>query len=93
MKSLIIKRSVVLNGHKTSVSLEDQFWNAMRDIAKERQVSVGQLIASIDHDRRHANLSSVLRLFVLGYYREQFEGAASDHGRRRKERPSIHHLR
>jgi predicted DNA-binding ribbon-helix-helix protein len=75
MKSTVIKRSVVLVGHKTSVSLEDEFWNGLREIAKQRGRTVSDLIAAIDADRQNANLSSAIRLFVLDFYREQ----VSDH--------------
>ena len=69
MKSTVIKRSVVINGHKTSVSVEDQFWAALKEIAAERQVSLYELIAMVDHDRGEVgNLSSALRLFVLSRY-------------------------
>lgn len=71
MKSSIIKRSVVVDGHKTSVSLEDAFWNALKEIANGRDMTLSQLINAIDGDRRHgSNLSSAIRLFVLGYYRD-----------------------
>ena len=69
MKSTVIKRSVVINGHKTSVSLEDQFWAALKEIAAERKLSMAELIAVVDHDRgKVGNLSSALRLFVLAQY-------------------------
>ena len=71
MKSAICKRSVVLAGHKTSVSLENEFWKPLHAIAKARAVTVSDLIASINVDRQHGNLSSALRLFVLGFYRDQ----------------------
>jgi predicted DNA-binding ribbon-helix-helix protein len=70
MKSLIAKRSVSLAGHKTSVSLEEPFWNCLRDIANARKESVSDLIVSVNADRQHGNLSSALRLFVLGFYRD-----------------------
>jgi predicted DNA-binding ribbon-helix-helix protein len=63
-----IKRSIVLDGHRTSVSLEDPFWDALKDIAKWKRNTVAELISSINLDRKHANLSSALRLFVLNYY-------------------------
>jgi len=70
MKSTVIKRSVVINGHKTSISVEDQFWAALKEIAAERQLSMSELIAVVDHDRGEVgNLSSALRLFVLARYR------------------------
>ena len=69
MKSAVIKRSVVIAGHKTSVSLEDAFWDGLKEIARERQLRLTELVASINADRKHGNLSSAIRLFVLGFYR------------------------
>jgi len=69
MKSLIAKRSVVVNGHKTSVSLEDAFWSTLKEIALERSETLSQLVATIDKERQQGNLSSAIRLFVLGRYR------------------------
>jgi predicted DNA-binding ribbon-helix-helix protein len=71
MKSLIVKRSIVVSGHKTSVSLEDAFWNALKEIAKARNVTLSELVATIDSERHHENLSSTIRLFVLDVYRKQ----------------------
>ena len=71
MKSLVSKRSIVVSGHKTSVSLEDQFWNSLKEIASERNMTVAELVGAIDADRQHGNLSSAIRLFVLGVYRDQ----------------------
>jgi predicted DNA-binding ribbon-helix-helix protein len=59
------KRSIRLAGHRTSLSLEPQFWEALRGAAKARQVSVARLIASIDEGRKDSNLSSAVRIFVL----------------------------
>ena len=73
MKSLILKRSVVLAGHKTSVSLEDTFWRSLKEIAAYQHVTLSTLLASIDTDRHHGNLSSAIRLFVLNFYRDQLE--------------------
>jgi predicted DNA-binding ribbon-helix-helix protein len=69
MTSPVIKRSIVIAGHKTSVSIEDAFWTALKEIAQARQQSVAELIGSIDGARRGSNLSSAIRLFVLDYYR------------------------
>jgi predicted DNA-binding ribbon-helix-helix protein len=69
MKSRIVKRSVVLAGHKTSVSLEDEFWTTLKEIAGDRHVTLSELVSDIDKQRQHGNLSSALRLFVLEYYR------------------------
>ena len=74
MKSSVSKRSIVIAGHKTSVSLEDEFWNSLKEIASERNVTLGELIRTIDGNRQHANLSSAIRLFVLGVYRDQLAG-------------------
>jgi predicted DNA-binding ribbon-helix-helix protein len=71
MKSLIVKRSVVVKNQKTSISLEDDFWQALREIARFRGVTLSQLISSIDADRQFANLSSAIRLFVLRFFRER----------------------
>jgi len=69
MTSPVVKRSVVLAGHKTSVSLEEAFWQGLKDIAASRRMTLSDLIGSIDVDRRdQGNLSSALRLFVLDHY-------------------------
>ena len=60
----LVKRSVRISGHPTSISLETPFWQALRDIASRRQVSVNALLSAIDAERR-GNLSSAVRLFVL----------------------------
>ena len=69
MKSLIVKRSVVIAGHKTSVSLEDPFWKALKAIAAFRNMPLSDLVASVDREREHANLSSAIRLFILEFCR------------------------
>jgi predicted DNA-binding ribbon-helix-helix protein len=74
VKSGIIKRSVVVAGRKTSVSLEDQFWDALKEIARIHNVRLSDLVAGIDDDRKFANLSSAIRLFVLNFYRDQLPG-------------------
>jgi predicted DNA-binding ribbon-helix-helix protein len=71
MKSPIVKRSVVLAGHKTSVSLEDAIWQGLKEIATSRQTKLSDLIARINIDREHRNLSSALRLFVLSHYQSR----------------------
>lgn len=65
----VVKRSVVVGGHKTSVSLEDAFWTSLKDIATRRGTTISTQIASIDSDRRTNNLSSAIRLFVLEHFR------------------------
>jgi predicted DNA-binding ribbon-helix-helix protein len=69
--SPVLKRSIIIAGHKTSISLEDEFWNSFKEIADERGMTVTALVGAIDDDRKHANLSSAIRLFVLGAYRNQ----------------------
>ena len=68
MKSSVVKRSVVVAGHKTSVSLEDAFWTGLKEIATGRDMTLSELVASIDAERQHGNLSSAIRLFVLRCY-------------------------
>ncbi len=68
MKSPVVKRSIVIAGHKTSVSLEEAFWRGLKDIAVTRHVTLSDLVGSIDSERKHGNLSSAIRLFVLGHY-------------------------
>ncbi len=71
MSSPVVKRSIVIAGHKTSVSLEDAFWQGLKEIANGRDMTLSDLVATIDTDRHHGNLSSAIRLFVLDYYRER----------------------
>lgn len=71
MKSTIIKRSIVVAGHKTSVSLEDAFWQGLKEIANERDLTLSDLVATIDGNRQDGNLSSAIRQFVLGQYRDR----------------------
>jgi predicted DNA-binding ribbon-helix-helix protein len=71
MKSLAVKRSIVLAGHKTSVSLEDAFWDELKEIASGRNITRTDLVGAIDSERRQGNLSSAIRLFVLDFYRNQ----------------------
>jgi predicted DNA-binding ribbon-helix-helix protein len=65
MKSTIVKRSIVIGGHKTSVSLEDAFWRGLKDIAQGQRVTLSNMVANIDKARQQSNLSSAIRLFVL----------------------------
>ena len=74
MKSSITKRSVVIGGHKTSVSLEEPFWSAVREIAGSQQMTVSSLLRQIDIERHNANLSSAIRVFVLENMRSQVAG-------------------
>lgn len=76
MKSPVVKRSIVVAGHKTSVSLEEAFWNGMKEISTARGLTLSELVAEIDQARRHGNLSSAIRLFVLDYFRSRAFGVA-----------------
>jgi predicted DNA-binding ribbon-helix-helix protein len=67
--SLVAKRSVVINGVKTSASLGEAFWDALREIAIANNTSITNLVTGINRDRLNSNLSSSIRLFVLEYYR------------------------
>ena len=90
MKSLVVKRSIVLAGHKTSVSLEDEFWNGLKEIAGRRLMTLSTLIDSIDAQRQHGNLSSALRLFVLEFYRSQIPATQDREGLRElMDRPEL----
>ena len=72
MKSSIVKRSVVIGGHKTSVSLEEPFWTDLKQIARTHHVTLSALITKIDGTREQSNLSSANRLFVLHHFRRLF---------------------
>src|SRR3974390_2272724 len=76
IKSPVVKRAIVIAGHKTSVSLEDAFWTGLKEIAAKRDLTLSDMVATIDQDRRHGNLSSAIRLFVLDYYRGGGHAAA-----------------
>ena len=71
MKSSIVKRSVVIGGHKTSVSLEDPFWTDLKTIAHAQHVTLSALVAQIDDTRERSNLSSAIRVFVLHHFRKE----------------------
>ena len=80
MKSSIIKRSVIIDGHKTSVSLEDAFWSDLKEIAHRHQSTLSKLVTQIDETRQQGNLSSAIRLFVLEHIRThptRLKGASS----------------
>ena len=70
-KSMVGKHSVSIAGRNTSVSLENAFWRLLKEIAGEHGMSRHELIAPIKSERRHGNLSSAIRLFVLDFYRQQ----------------------
>jgi predicted DNA-binding ribbon-helix-helix protein len=82
MKSQVAKRSIVVAGHKTSVSLEDAFWKGLKEIAGRRDITLSDLVAAIDSQRDHGNLSSAIRLFVLEFYRHQRAGQQEEPAKR-----------
>ena len=69
MKSPVVKRSIIIGGHKTSVSLEDAFWSDLKEIAHSQGATLSKLVAQIDDTRQQGNLSSAIRLYVLDYVR------------------------
>jgi len=69
MKSLVVKRSIVIGRHRTSVSLEDAFWSDLKEIARAQEATVSKLVTQIDGARQQGNLSSAIRLFVLEHIR------------------------
>src|SRR6188472_4738377 len=79
MRSLIVKRSVIIDGHKTSVSLEDPFWTDLKKIAHTQQVTLSELVTKIDGRREQSNLSSAIRLFVLHHYEDKRMDVAKAH--------------
>ena len=78
MKSTIIKRSVVVSRHRTSISLEDAFWRDLRDIARAQGSTISELVEEIEGGRQHGNLSSAVRLFVLEHFRAKSNIYAAD---------------
>lgn len=73
------KRSVVIAGHKTSVSLEPEFWDALKEIASNRGISVNQIVRDVDTNHE-GNLSSAIRIFVLRHYRTLAVGSTTPRG-------------
>lgn len=74
MKSPVVKRSIVVAGHKTSVSLEEAFWNGMKEISGLRNMTLSELVGEIDNNRQQGNLSSAIRLFVLDHFKARAAG-------------------
>ena len=72
-KSRLKKQLVAVHGRETSVSVEQPFWDGMKEIAGANKISLRALVSKIDAAREHANLSSAIRLFVLNYYRDRVD--------------------
>jgi predicted DNA-binding ribbon-helix-helix protein len=77
VQTSIVKRSIVIAGHKTSVSLEDAFWNSLKDIGRSSDRTLSEIVGEIDTRRHNGNLSSAIRLFVLGHYRGDATGRSA----------------
>ena len=69
MKFAVIRRSITIDGYKTSVSLEDEFWYGLLEIAALKKITVPALVKRIGQTNRTDNLSSAIRLFVFSYFR------------------------
>ena len=82
MKTAVLKRSIEINGKKTSISLEDEFWYGLLEIATYKKMAVPALVEQIDNRRKIINLSSAIRIFVFNYFR----GPARKRRRRRAKR-------
>jgi len=82
MKSAVTKRSIQLDGRRTSVSLEDAFWTALKEIAHFQGVTVPSLVAAIEATRNQSNLSSAIRVFVLEHLRNKDKSAGPRHSTR-----------
>ena len=76
MKSSVGKRSIVVAGHKTSVSLEEAFWNGLKEISGLRDMTLSELVDEINGNRQQGNLSSAIRLFVLDYFKSRVADTA-----------------
>jgi predicted DNA-binding ribbon-helix-helix protein len=74
MKSPVVKRSIVVGGHKTSVSLEEPFWSSMKEISGQRGMTMSEVVGEIDTNRQQGNLSSAIRLFVLDHFKSLAAG-------------------
>jgi len=77
MKSPVVKRSMVIAGRKTSVSLEDTFWKGLKEIAKGRRLPLSAVVVEINHSRR-GNLSSSIRTFVFDHFRAHVATSSTD---------------
>jgi predicted DNA-binding ribbon-helix-helix protein len=88
MPSPIVKRSIVISGNKTSVSLEEPFWLDLKAIAAERGTTISDLVSSIDKGRQLGNLSSAIRLFVLEHHLARRARSRSQEEREQLEDPA-----
>jgi predicted DNA-binding ribbon-helix-helix protein len=77
MKTVVVKRTMIVGGHKTSVNLEHAFWRGLKEVAAWRDMSLTDLLNAIDSERQEEDLSAAIRLVVLNFYRHQL--FAADH--------------
>lgn len=70
-----VKRSFTLSGHRTSISLEAAFWEALREAARAEGLSVAVLVGRIDQARGQAGLSGAVRVWILDYFKRRATGA------------------
>ena len=89
MNSPVVKRSIVIAGHKTSVSLEDAFWKGLKDIAAARDTTLSDMVAAIDSTRRHGNLSSAILLFVRYHFQAERGGHGAGNGGTAQSHPRM----
>jgi predicted DNA-binding ribbon-helix-helix protein len=85
MKTAVFRHSIFINGRKTSLSLEDEFWYGLLEIAVYKKMSVPKLVEQIDDERKTDNLSSAIRIFVFNYFRARI-GKQKLRAARRKKR-------
>src|SRR5262252_424205 len=96
VKSFVVKRSIAVDGHKTSVTLEEAFWNGLKEIAADRDLTLSELVTAVNSGRLNANLSSALRLFVFDHYRTMIVAEAGRQGsdaQRAAQSPPAQHKR
>ena len=87
MKSSVVKRSIVVGGHKTSVSLEEAFWSGMKEISVARGTTLYRLVSEIDANRNQGNLSSAIRQFVLNHFKGLVSSGRASHAQGLAESP------
>jgi predicted DNA-binding ribbon-helix-helix protein len=91
MKSPVAKRSVIVAGHKTSVSLEETFWDGLKEVTRVRKMTVSHLVNEIDANRHQGNLSSAIRLFVLSHFESRAAPSAISISEVTDNKPSSQH--
>jgi predicted DNA-binding ribbon-helix-helix protein len=77
MKSGVVKRSMSISGHKTSISLEEEFWKGLKEVGRARGMTLSALVAAIDQDRPD-NLSSAVRIFIFNHFCTQNDPLSKD---------------